>query len=49
MDGAKSVTDTSVRLKDEGREASCQGKSILVRGCEPDWNENLGDSRNLVE
>ena len=46
MDGAKPITDTSVHPKDEDRKASCQGKSILARGCEPDWNENLGVSRN---
>ena len=49
MDGAKLVTDTVVHPKDEVRKASCQGKSILVKGCEPDWNDDLGVSRNRVE
>ena len=46
MDGAKSITDTSDYLKNKGRKASCLGKSMLSKVCEPDRNENPGVSRN---
>ena len=49
MDGAKSVTDTADLRNECGRQASCKGRSFLVKGNGPYRNENPGGSRIYIE